>query len=476
MIQAIQRILTGALAVGLGSAAILAAVPAEAQGPSVLRVARGLASDDITVVENRAVVVESAQPFVEVSVAQPEIADVSPLSDRAVYVFGRAPGTTTLTLLGEGGQLITNVPIQVIPDVGTLKSRLREIMPDEDVEVRAAGGNVILSGTVSSAKKVDAAVRLATAYAGERIVNMMTVGGTQQVMLKVRVAEMSREATKALGIEFGGFSTGGDVGFFGGRGGGTVGVEETNIADPSFNLNVLDVTDSGLGLLARFGDFGLNLAVNALEEKNFARTLAEPNIVALSGSSASFLVGGEVPIPVAEDEDTISVEFKRVGVILDFAPIVLTDDIINLSMSAEVSNVEGAVTTEAGAVISLPTFSTNRSTTTVELRDGQSFAIAGLLRETFSDDISQFPWLGDAPILGALFRSSSYLNRQSELVVIITAHLVNPVDEDLLAIPHDRIGIPNEEELFLRGNEWVGVDANDLQAQEFDGDFGYVVE
>ena len=475
MIQAIERVFAGALALGLGAAAICAAAPAEAQGPSVLRVARGLAANDITVVQNRAVVVESAQPFVEVSVAQPEIADVSPLSDRAVYVFGRAPGTTTLTLLGEGGQLITNVPIEVIPDIGALKARLREVMPDDNVDVRAAGPNVILSGTVSSAKKVDAIVTLAGAYAGGNVVNMLTVGGTQQVMLKVRVAEMSREASKALGIRFNGFVLGEDVGGFTGGGGGDVGVVGTPIDAPTFDLNTLPVEDFGLGLLARFGDFGINLAVNALEEKNFARTLAEPNLVALSGETASFLVGGEVPIPVAQEEDTITVEFKRVGVILDFAPIVLTDDVINLSMSAEVSNVEGAVTTEAGSVLTLPTFSTNRSTTTVELRDGQSFAIAGLLRETFSDDVSQFPWLGDVPVLGSLFRSSSYLNRQSELVVIVTAHLVNPVDGDRLAIPQDRVEIPNEKELFLLG-ETAEYEPGDLRAQDFDGDFGYVVE
>ena len=162
MINRIQRACAAVLAIGLAAATTLAAAPAEAQSPSVLRVARGLASNNITVVENRAVVVESAQPFIEVSVAQPSIADVSPLSDRALYVFGRSRGTTTLTLLGEGGQLITNVKVQVIPDIATLKAQLAAVLPDEDVEVRAAGGDLVLSGTVSSAQRIEEIMRLAS--------------------------------------------------------------------------------------------------------------------------------------------------------------------------------------------------------------------------------------------------------------------------------------------------------------------------
>lgn len=468
MIQRISRIFVAALALGLAAATTLSVTPAEAQSPSVLRVARGLASNNITVIENRAIVVESAQPFIEVSVAQPSIADVSPLSDRSLYVFGRSRGITTLTLLGEGGQLITNVTVQVIPDIAQLKSRISAIMPDERVEVRAAGGNIILSGTVSSKEKLDDIIVLAEAYAGSAI-NMMTVGGTQQVMMKVRVAEMSREASKALGIDLNAFGFGGDVaGLLSGPGDG--GFDFTPGVDPGG----VTIEDSGLGIIARFGNFGINLVINALEGRNFARTLAEPNLVALSGQSASFLVGGEVPIPVATDDNTITVTFKRVGVILDFTPTVLTEDIINLRLSAEVSDVTGSAV-DTG-LVNIPTFTTNRSSTTIELRDGQSFAIAGLIRKSFSDDISQFPWIGDVPILGALFRSSSYTNRESELVIIVSAHLVKPVDGDLLAIPDDRVTIPNEAELFLLGKTVEPTVAGDIQTQGFDGGFGYVVE
>lgn len=468
MMNFVQRALAAALTIGLAAATTLAAAPAEAQSPSVLRVARGLASNNITVVENRAVVVESAQPFIEVSVAQPSVADVSPLSDRALYVFGRSRGITTLTLLGEGGQLITNVMVQVIPDIATLKAQLAAVVPDEDVEVRVAGGQLILSGTVSSAARIEEIMRLANIYAGGGVVNMMTVGGTQQVMLKVRVAEMSRQASKALGISLGAFGEGSDVGGFITSG------SPAAAFDPSIvNIGGVAVQDTGLGLLARFGDFGINLAVDAFEGKGFARTLAEPNIVALSGQSASFLVGDEIPIPVEGEDGVVTIEFKRTGVVLDFTPRVLTDDIINLRLSAEVSNLGETVDTGQG---DLPSFNVNRSTTTVELKDGDSFAIAGLIRETFTDDISQFPILGDVPILGTLFRSASYLKNESELVIIVSAHLVTPVDGDLLAIPHDRITVPNERELFLLGQTAVPTSALDVEAQDFDGGFGYVVE
>lgn len=181
-----------------------------------------------------------------------------------------------------------------------------------------------------------------------------------------------------------------------------------------------------------------------------------------------------MPIPVQDDDGSISISFKRVGVILDFTPTVLTEDIINLRLSAEVSDIAGATVT-TGAV-SVPTFNTNRSSTTVELKDGQSFAIAGLIRRTFGDRISQFPWIGDVPILGALFRSAEYSNRESELVVIVTAHLVAPVDEDLLAVPHQRVTIPNEKQLFLLGDLAYPSPAGEIQTQGFDGNFGYVVE
>lgn len=456
---------------------------AAAQEPSVLRTVKGLASDNLTVLINRAVVVESAQPFIEVSVANPAIADVSPLSDRTVYIFGKERGATSLTLLGENGTLITNVTVMVIPDLGELKERLKQMLPNEPIDVRLSGGGVVLSGVVSGKAKIDRAMTLAASYVGKSAINMMTVGGTQQVMLKVRIAEMSRSAAKSLGFDFGISGTGDSVGGFLGSGtsqsavvtndAGTV-IQGSAAASP-----LLAATQSfgAIGLLAELGDIGISFLMSALEEKGFSRTLAEPNLVALSGNEARFLAGEDVPIPTVDEDGQTDIEFKEVGVGLNFVPTVLDDDLINLELSTEVS----AVNTAPGQPISfdpsdVTSFTVRRATTTIELRDGQSFAIAGMLKDDFTDSVSQFPWLGDIPVLGTLFRSMDYARGETELVIIVTAHLVTPVTEGELSLPHDRIRIPNEYELFLLGNTEGAGAPGMVQSQGFDGDFGYVVE
>ncbi|MEO0760538.1 MAG: type II and III secretion system protein family protein, partial [Pseudomonadota bacterium] len=426
---------------------------------------------------NRAIVVESAQPFVEVSVAQPEIADVSPLSDRAIYIFGRARGVTTLTLLGENGQLIANVEIRVSADLSELKQRLAQVFPEEPIDVRPAGGGVILSGVVSGASVVDRAMTLANAYIGGNIVNMMSVGGTQQVAVKVRIATMERSIGKTLGIS----STLGA-----GDANDTASFSTQTGTDSSFDPieNLITTTTSGfgsLGALFTFGDTGfLNIVINAAEDKGFIRTLAEPTLITRSGTTASFLAGGEVPVPVIT-EDGADVEFKTIGVSLSFLPTVLEDDLISIALSAEISDVDpsnSSLVTGAGGVVgSVVGFNTTRAETTVNLRDGESFAIAGLFSSFFSDGVGQVPWLGDIPVFGTLFRDTTFSSDEEEVVIIVTANLVVPVaDEGLLAIPQDRIEIPNERSLFLLGRTEGPSREIGAPSQGFDGSFGYVVE
>jgi pilus assembly protein CpaC len=450
---------------------------AQADSHSVLRLAKGLASDNITVLIGRAIVVESTQSFIEVSVAAPEVADVSPLSDRSIYIFGKARGATTLTLLGENGRLITNVTIKVIPDIAELKQRLREVLPNEPIEARLTGGGTVLSGVVSGKAKIVRAMMLARAYVGKGAINMMTVGGTQQVMLKVRIAEMQRSAAKALGLDLGIFARGGSAtGFL--ASGGNVGNFPTGPGLPGTTPLISTDGFGVLGLIARIGDVGLNITLTALEEKGFSRTLAEPNLVALSGNQASFLAGQEVPIPTVDNDGQTDVEFKEVGVALNFTPTVLDDDLINLEISTEVSSIDETtpgVPISAGGDL-IPVFRVRRATTAVELRDGQSFAIAGLLEDNFVDAVRQFPWLGDIPVLGTLFRSMDYARGETELVIIVTVHLVVPVSEEELALPHDHVRIPNEFELFLLGQTDGDSAPGMVQAQGFDGGFGYVVE
>lgn len=475
MTDNLKKLLTVAMAALLLMASPLAGDRAAAQDGSVLRAATGLASDDISVLINRAIIIESTQPFVEVSVAQPAIADVSPLSDRSIYIFGKERGKTTLTLLGENGKLITTVTISVSPDIGELKQRLREMLPTEPIDVRLNGGNIVLSGVLSGKAKIDKAMTLASAYGP--VNNMMSVGGTQQVMLKVRIAEMSRSAAKSLGFDVGIFHSGSDVANIFQSGSNVSGSDSVTLGGGT-TVPTVEISGFGvLGTIAKIGDIGLNITLQALEQKGFSRTLAEPNLVALSGKQARFLAGQDVPVPTKDGDGNPVITFKEVGIALNFTPIVLDDDLINLELSTEVSAVnvgsDGLISFDPSAVT---TFTVRRATTAIELRDGQSFAIAGLLQDDFKDSIDQFPWLGDIPILGPLFRSTSYNRGETELVIIVTAHLVVPVQEDELALPHDRIRIPNELELFLLGQTNSVGASGMVQSQGFDGDFGYVVE
>jgi len=460
--------------------ALSGATPSLAQ--SVLQVQRGLASSDVTVLVNRAIVVESAQPFAELSVAQPEIADVQPLSETSIYVLGRTRGATTLTLLGEGGALISNVTIRVQPDLAELKQRLDSLLPGEEIEVRASATGVVLSGVVTGARVIDQAMELAAAYTGGgAVTNLMAVGGTQQVSLKVRIAEMSRSAGKALGVNLGLVGANNRASPFAQTG------ESVDIGGEDGNIFPSDGDFDGFSnILSSFGVFGavfsiannylLDVQIDALEDKGFARMLAEPTLVAISGTEAEFLAGGEVPIPTVNDDGEVDVEFRSVGVSVVFEPRVIDDDLIYLAVSAEVSDIDPNLSTTSNG-IEITGFDVRRATTAIELRDGQSFAIAGLYEDDFADTVSQVPWLGDIPVLGTLFRSTSFQRSESELVIIVTVNLVTPVDrEDELALPTDRIQIPNESELFLFGNTVAGGGAVITSTQGFDGDFGYAVD
>ncbi|MFV0472707.1 MAG: type II and III secretion system protein family protein [Pikeienuella sp.] len=456
--------ITAALAAPVGA-------HAEAEG-NMLRVARGAASGDVKVFINRAVVLESAQRFAEVSIANPEIADVAALSDRSIYILGKTPGATTLTLLGENGRLITNVDVKVTPDLSEFKQRLREVLPREPIEVREANGGMVLSGAVSGARKIETAMSLARAYAGDNVANLMSVGGTQQVMLKIRLAEMQRSASKSLGFNINAVFGDGDV-----AGGAATGIGAAG--SPSVGgVGGVPVTAEAFGLgrlIYSAGGVFLDVLLNALEQKGAARTLAEPNLVALSGDTAQFLAGGEVPIPVAGEDDRITVEYKPFGVGLSFTPTVVDDDLINLELETEVSSIDSSIQVVTNG-ISITGFNTRRASTTVELRDGQSIAIAGLLQESFTDGKSQVPWLGDIPVLGTLFRSANFQRSQTELVIIVTPVLVTPVRSDQLELPTDRMRIPNETDLFLLGKLDGDAPAREVAAQGLDGAIGYVLE
>ena len=441
--------------------AVLASTALTPVSAEVLRVMQGQASESLNVPMNRAVVVESDVPFAELSIANPGIADISTLSDKSIYVLGKAPGRTTLTLLSPEGTLISNVDVHVTPDIAEFKERLQQILPGENIEVRTANDGIVLSGQVSSTAKLDRALDLANRYAPDRVSNLMVVGGTQQVMLKVRFAEMNRSVSKALG---GGLTVTGT----GSSGSGIVG-----------GGSGLTGAFGGVGVSFGVGDLAFDVMLEALETKGMVRTLAEPNLTALSGQEAKFLAGGEYPVPVAQENDTITVEFKPFGVELNFTPVVVDQDIINLTIDAAVSSLDPANGISINEGFDIAAFKRRQTSTTVEMRDGQSFAIAGLLQDDFQNNVSQLPWAADIPVLGALFRSAEYRRQQSELVIIVTPHLVTPVAGEALALPTDRVRIPTERELFLFGDVATSPRkgaAAEVARQDFSSSYGYVME
>jgi pilus assembly protein CpaC len=326
----------------------------------------------------------------------------------------------------------------VTVDVEGLKTRLFELMPNEEIEVRAVGESVILSGRASSSVRLARALDVAERYAPDNVTNLMSVTGSQQVMLAVRFAEVQRRVVKELGLNT--QVSGSDF---------AVSVGDA-LLDGAFSATAIATGTATFGI----GSVTLDFLFDALEEKGVVKTLAEPNLIALSGDTASFLAGGEFPVPVSQEtsggQATITIEFKEFGVALAFTPTVLDDDLINVVVSPEVSRIDptNAVTIQG---FNVPGLTTRRATTTVELRDGQSFAIAGLIQSDFQDTVRQFPVLGDVPVLGALLRSSDFQNAQSELVIIVTPHLVQPAPAGSLATPVDNFVPPSDADIWLFG-------------------------
>jgi pilus assembly protein CpaC len=470
----------GAAIAAIAISTMAAAAPAAAQ--IAVSEVDDVRAGELSVPLNKSQVIRSDRPFAKALIGNPEIADVLPLSDQSIYVLGKKMGTTSLTLYDRRNMLIAVIDVAVGPDVTALKRQLSELMPGDQVGARIANDSIVLEGIVSSAPGADRAVQLAETYAPGKVINLLAIGSAQQVMLEVRFSEIKRGALKDIG--FSGFLNGtGDNGFQGGIGGGasltpgapistTVplpggGTATTTLPGPGV-ITLGSIVDS-FGILSRvfkLGGVDLTATFNALERKGVITTLAEPTLVALSGETASFLAGGEFPIPVAqsvgsEGNSAISVEFKPFGVSLSFTPTVLADGVINMEVAPEVSSIDPT----ASVIINnlrVPGLQTRRARTTVELRDGESFALAGLIRRDFQDTIRQFPILGSIPIIGALFRSTNFQKEETELVIIVTPRLVKPVRAAAMKVPTDRAGPPDEVDLFLLGRPDSGVGVNPL--------------
>jgi pilus assembly protein CpaC len=382
------------------------------------------------------------------SLANPEVADTVVLSPTQIYVTGKTTGVTNLTLWNESGKMMGMYDVVIVPDLTRLKENLHKTLPDEkNILVTSDHDHITLSGTASNAMNLTRAVSMAEAYAPKKVVNSMQVGGVQQVMIEVRVAEMNRELIKRLGVNFAG--TGSD--WFGLSVLGNL----TNIAALAYTGGTPAVA-SGVTQAIQ-GAFGFNAGgttwigfVDALKEENLVKVLAKPTLMALNGQEAAFLAGGEFPIPVPQTFGLVTIQFKKFGVGLVFTPNILNSKHISLNVAPEVSELDfsNALRTQGFTV---PAITTRRASTTIELADGQSFAIGGLLRDNVRESVKKVPFLGEIPILGALFRSSTFQKNESELVIIVTPHLVKPLDLTAQTLPTDYYVEPNDFEYYLMG-------------------------
>jgi len=424
-----------ALAAALALCAPGFAGPASS-GPSSLRQGAGSATTDtvagaVSVEVGKGRLIHLARPAASVFIADPAVADVQVRSPRLVYLFGRSAGETSFFAIDRADREIASFPVTVRYDEALLARALADALPGRSIRASMANDALVLSGAVETAAEADDAVRIAqrfvTGQDRARIINKIAVTAPTQINLRVRIAEVSREVVRHFGFNWQALGSFGDV---------TLGLATGNpvLAAGGFATRT-GGTDSLFGAL-RTGSLDINGVLDALDDKGLVTILAEPNLTALSGVPASFLAGGEYPIPVPQDGNIITIEYKRFGVSLAFVATIVDGGRINLNVKPEVSQLSanGALTLNG---LTVPALTTRRVETTVDLASGQSFAIAGLLQSTGRQDLRKFPGLGDIPILGELFRSRKFERNETELVVIVTPYLVRPVATAALAIPRE---------------------------------------
>ncbi len=428
------------------------------------------APQKISLMVGKAVVIETPTAVKRVSLAATAFADAIVLSPRQVYLIGKTSGLTNM-ILWEGDNVLAAVDLEVYPDIIRLKEKLHEVLPQEqNIRVSSSNDAITLSGTVSNAANLSQALAMAAPFG--KVVNLLEVGGVQQVMLEVRISEISKSTLKRLGINFAAVSADGS------KFGASVLNNLTAIPDIS-NTGRINIS-SNINALFRFIHDGATWTgfIDALKENGLLTVLAEPTLTALSGQTASFNAGGEVPIPEASGLGTVAVTFKKFGVGLSFTPTVLSEGKISMRVEPRVSDVDFSNAINQNGFV-VPGFTERSVSTVVELADGQSFALAGLLSEKVNEDVAKFPILGDIPILGALFRSSTFKKNESELVVIVTPHLVKPLDMSRQTLPTDKYGDPGDFRFYLLG-DLVG-SAKERQSsivlrqKGFDGEVGHIV-
>lgn len=462
------------LAATVAAAALAAAVPsAQAQTQvSVELGASGQASRSLTLPRGKSAIVELPVDARDVLVSNPQVADAVLRTPRRIYVLGVAPGQTDAVFFDAAGRQILSLDIRVDQPTGAIEDTIRRVAPNADVRIEAVHDSLVLTGTVSSPAESDRVQRVAERFVAspDRVLNMLSIAGAQQVMVKVRVVEMQRRVLKQFGVNLDASRIGGSESF---------GISN----NPGFPINA-SIAGAGIIDYTRVdATKDIAASLTAFERVGLARTLAEPNLTAVTGESARFLAGGEFPVPVGRDRDgNVTIEFKPFGVGLGFTPVVLSGGMISMKISTEVSELsnENAFSLgggDQGPALVVPGLTVRRAETTVELPSGGAMMIAGLLQESTRQNIDALPGMTSLPVLGTLFRSRDYLSGETELVVIVEPYLVNPTSPGRLQTPADGMRVANDVESILMGrlNQAYGGSAQ-ASTPDWQGPVGYVIE
>ena len=455
------------------------ALPSFAQSSAVSRQhGDGAANRAVTLGVGKSMAIDLPRDARDVIVANPAIANAIVRSARRVFLIGVAVGQTNVFFLDAQGQQIAGYDVEVSRDLAALRMALRSVAPGSTLEVRAVNDGVMVSGQVATPLEAQQAIDVANRLVGDekKVVNAIAVRGRDQVHLKVTVAEMQRTAIRQLGVNLQAFdptsTLTGASGNLGNAGGFVYGL----LTQGRFNVNNIDPTPNAMVVGTRVGNNVVTGTVRAFEETGLARTLAEPNLTAISGEQARFLAGGEFPIPVGRDRDgNITMQFKPFGVGLAFTPTVLSEGRISLRVGVEVSELSNEFSLRTTS-INVPGLRTRRADTTVELPSGGSIVMAGLIQEQTRQAVNGLPGMINLPIIGALFRSRDYLRGETELVVIVTPYVVRPVSANQLARPDDNYRDASDPAGMLIGrlNRIYGTAGAAPPQGRFSGPIGFI--
>jgi len=393
-----------------------------------------LATRTITVAKDKSAAFRLDEPVGEIVVAQPDMVQLVATTDHGFYIRGKAVGTTNLLIYDRGHHLTQVVDVQVGRDLTSLQSDLVAALPREHIIAANFAGGVLLSGEASTSAASARAAEIAEHYAPKEVTSQITLRAAQQIMVEVRVLEINRTALKDMGFNLTATNSSG-----------------LNIATGTGLINGATSPAGAFTIGGKIGTTQVDLTLQALETKGLLRTLARPNLTAMSGEEASFLAGGEFPYPVPNGLGQVTIEFRQYGVKLKVTPTIEASGQIKLKVAPEVSQLDQAHSVQIDGFL-LPSLDISNASTTVELKDGQSFAIAGLFQQSYNNAISQVPGLGNLPVLGTLFRSASFQRQETELAILVTPRLTTPADNiDSLPNPLADAHEPSAIDLILAG-------------------------